>query len=86
MKGMDKNKLINRIRKLAIASLKLIMLFLLSLLIEQAINVLLNGNSVAFVEFTLNELINNLLIKLLIKVVITIKKRGGKENELNLRK
>lgn len=70
MKNLNKNKLVDRLNKFALDFAKLALFFLISFLVEAAVNKFLAGYDSAVVSFALNELGNALVVKFLVKLLL----------------
>lgn len=70
MKKLNNNKLVDRFNKFALDFAKLALFFLISFLVEQAVNNFLVGFDSAVLEFALNELGNALIVKFLFRLFI----------------
>lgn len=82
MKNLNKNKLVDRLNKLAVDFIKLAAFFLISFMVELAVNKFLAGFDSAVISFVLNELGNALVIKFLVRLLIALNVlRSNRDND-----
>lgn len=81
MKHLNKNKLVDRLNKLALDFAKLALFFVIAFLVELAVEKFLVGFDSAILEFALNELGNAVVVKFLVRLLLVANALRG--NRLN---
>lgn len=84
MKHLNKNKLVDRLNKLALDFAKLALFFVIAFLVELAVEKFLVGFDSAILEFALNELGNAVVVKFLVRLLLVANALRG--NRLNHKK
>lgn len=84
MKHLNKNKLVDRLNKLALDFAKLALFFVIAFLVELAVEKFLVGFDSAILEFALNELGNAVVVKFLVRLLLVANALRG--NCLNHKK
>lgn len=84
MKHLNKNKLVDRLNKLALDFAKLALFFVIAFLVELAVEKFLVGFDSAILEFALNELGNAVVVKFLVRLLLVA--NALRSNRLNHKK